>query len=175
MKELVEKSGMSKGAFYHYFESKEQLFLEVLNHTISLVLDVYRNLKRESLSQFYHDYFQHYKKANDLFPQFSEENFDLNIFTLFFDGIKLFPHFHDKLQESMDIELSTWKDIIQLARKNGEIKSIMSDEQIAKMFIYTSDGVGIHSLIMKKNGEDMKDQLIILWDAFYNEISVNKA
>ena len=29
MKEIVDKTGLSKGAFYHYFESKEQLFLEV--------------------------------------------------------------------------------------------------------------------------------------------------
>ncbi|MDR0424755.1 MAG: TetR/AcrR family transcriptional regulator, partial [Clostridiales Family XIII bacterium] len=30
MKELVEKSGFTKGAFYHYFESKESLFREVV-------------------------------------------------------------------------------------------------------------------------------------------------
>ena len=30
MKEIVKETGLSKGAFYHYFESKEQLFLELL-------------------------------------------------------------------------------------------------------------------------------------------------
>jgi AcrR family transcriptional regulator len=30
MKEIVEKTGMSKGAFYHYFPSKEDLFIEII-------------------------------------------------------------------------------------------------------------------------------------------------
>ncbi|MGD8401904.1 MAG: TetR/AcrR family transcriptional regulator, partial [Bacillota bacterium] len=37
MQEIVAKTGMSKGAFYHYFESKEQLFLEVINHFTSSI------------------------------------------------------------------------------------------------------------------------------------------
>ena len=39
MKEIVEKTGMSKGAIYHYFNSKEQLFLEVINITITSAFD----------------------------------------------------------------------------------------------------------------------------------------
>ena len=31
MNEIVEKTGMSKGAFYHYFKSKEELFEEIIN------------------------------------------------------------------------------------------------------------------------------------------------
>ena len=32
IKEIVEITGLSKGAFYHYFQSKEQLFEEVMEH-----------------------------------------------------------------------------------------------------------------------------------------------
>lgn len=31
MNDLVEASGLSKGAFYHYFKSKEELYLEAMN------------------------------------------------------------------------------------------------------------------------------------------------
>ncbi|MFH0989670.1 MAG: helix-turn-helix domain-containing protein [bacterium] len=31
MNEIVKAIGLSRGAFYHYFESKEQLFVEVIN------------------------------------------------------------------------------------------------------------------------------------------------
>jgi len=30
MREIVEKTALSKGAFYHYFSSKEQLFKEIV-------------------------------------------------------------------------------------------------------------------------------------------------
>ncbi len=32
MKEIVEETGLSKGAFYHYFESKEKLFYEIIDY-----------------------------------------------------------------------------------------------------------------------------------------------
>ena len=35
MKEIVQKTGLSKGAFYHYFSSKEELFNEII-HTFYL-------------------------------------------------------------------------------------------------------------------------------------------
>ena len=31
MQEIVKETGLSKGAFYHYFTGKDELFLEVLN------------------------------------------------------------------------------------------------------------------------------------------------
>ena len=38
MKEIVKQTGLSKGAFYHYFESKEQLFQEVLDFFLNNVM-----------------------------------------------------------------------------------------------------------------------------------------
>jgi AcrR family transcriptional regulator len=32
MKEIVNATRLSKGAFYHYFESKEKVFKEVVRH-----------------------------------------------------------------------------------------------------------------------------------------------
>ena len=57
MKEIVERTGLSKGAFYHYFASKERLFTEVMDTFIfqGVVVD-YNALNRNSLYEFYHDY-----------------------------------------------------------------------------------------------------------------------
>ncbi|NRD76815.1 TetR/AcrR family transcriptional regulator [Bacillus sp. BRMEA1] len=172
MKEIVEETGISKGAFYHHFESKEQLFLEVLNHSIASVTAVYKDLSKDSLRQFYHDYFYSFRKMETLFPIDAAEDsiFELNIFSLFFDGIKMFPGFQDKLQEVLQFELNSWKEIVQIAREKGEISSCMSDEHVAKMFIYSSDGIGMHSFISKGNGEEARTALIDLWNGFYEEL-----
>jgi len=39
MSELVKESGLSKGAFYHYFDSKEELY----NHSMEMFIDHYLN------------------------------------------------------------------------------------------------------------------------------------
>ena len=60
MKEIVEKTGMSKGAVYHYFESKEQLFLEVLTDSLDDILVDYTKFSKDSLNQFFHDYIDNF-------------------------------------------------------------------------------------------------------------------
>jgi TetR/AcrR family transcriptional regulator, transcriptional repressor for nem operon len=174
MKEIVEKTGISKGAFYHHFESKEQLFLEVLNNALSSVTTVYKNLSKVSLHQFYHEYFKYYQNAGSFFPTEDGEEemdgFDLNIYSLFFEGIKLFPGIQEKLHECIQIELNAWKEVIHISRDNGEIKSLMTDEQIAKLFIFASDGIGMQSIILNENSKGVRDTLIDLWDSFYNDL-----
>ena len=45
----------------------------------------------------------------------------------------------------------------------------MTDEQIAKFFIYTNDGIGIR-LILDGNINKMKDELENMYYAFYAQI-----
>jgi TetR/AcrR family transcriptional regulator, transcriptional repressor for nem operon len=171
LREIVEKTGMSKGAFYHYFTSKEQLFLELVNNVFASVLDIpYDSFSKDSLYNFYVDYINYY--TENLKRQNSEEvgrmaNF--NYISLIFDAIKLFPDFQEKLLESKQVQQDAWKEIIHAARNRGEIESSMSDEQIAKMFINSSGGVEMNS-IFKGSSEDIGISLVNLWDSFYKQL-----
>ncbi|MGD9153873.1 MAG: helix-turn-helix domain-containing protein, partial [Bacillota bacterium] len=168
MQEIVAKTGMSKGAFYHYFESKEQLFLEVINHFTSSIFMDYSKLSKDSLYQFYHDYI---KYLNDTILSFlSKRNemaiFSINYYTLMFDAIKLFLSFQGRMREFFQVEQKVWEEMVRFARAKGEIKSDVNDEQIANMFIYSCDGVGMHN-IMAGNIENMTNILLVLWDSIY--------
>lgn len=168
LKEIVEATGLSKGAFYHYFTSKEQLFLELVNEAASMVIDVpYDQFNRESLYNFYIDYINYYVE-NLKHKNGSGEGGvpSFNYISLIFDAIKLFPDFQERLQESKRIQLNSWKSIIQTARSKGEIESPMDDEQIANMFINSSGGVEMNS-IFKGSSDDIGKTLLILWDSFY--------
>jgi TetR/AcrR family transcriptional regulator, transcriptional repressor for nem operon len=171
LKDIVEKTGMSKGAFYHYFSSKEQLFLELVNSVFSSVLDIpYNSFNNESLYHFYIDYInyfaanlQHQNKGDGgSIPSF-------NYISLIFDAIRLFPDFQEKLQLSKQVQLSAWKEIIRASRNNGEINSPMSDEQIANMFINSSGGIEMNT-IFQGSSEDIGTTLLTLWDSFYGEL-----
>jgi TetR/AcrR family transcriptional repressor of nem operon len=176
MKELVKSTGLSKGAFYHYFESKEQLFNEVLDFFFTnVMIHAYENYSRESFYLFYHDYAKevevYCKTYLDMFKDDEDESIlTMNYFSLAFDAIKLFPGFKEKMIEGMRIELDTWKDVIHDARKKGEIKSSMTDEEIAQTFIYLGDGVGMHMIIRGAKLEAMIAPFLTLWDKLYDQI-----
>lgn len=168
MKDIVEKSGMSKGAFYHYFTSKEQLFLELVNHVFSSVLDIpFEEFNQKSLYHFYVDYVNFY--VENLKKQNKEQEGaapGFNYISLIFDAIKLFPDFQEKLLLSRQMQQKAWLDIIRQARDQGEIASPMSDEQIAGMFMSSSGGVEMYS-IYDGSSKEMSMKLMDLWDGFY--------
>lgn len=170
MNEIVNASGLSKGAFYHHFQSKEQLFVEVINSFFfdHMVID-YEKLNKNSLWDFYHDYAQLLKKTLMAFKEFTDTKANINILTLMFDALNLFPGFRDKLREAQQKELDAWTSIVAKARANGEFESPMSDEQIARMFIYSNDGIGLH-LLLNGNMETADQEMLKLWDNFYMEV-----
>jgi len=170
MNEIVAASGLSKGAFYHHFRSKERLFVEVINTFFfdQMMID-YGKLSTNSLRDFYHDYALQLKKTLIVFNEYvnlSDTKANVNTLTMVFDALNLFPGFRDKLREAQQIELDAWTAIIAKSRGEGEFSSPMSDEQIARMFIYSNDGITLYLLL--NGGMDTVDrEMLTLWDNFY--------
>ncbi len=174
MKEIVKKTGLSKGAFYHYFESKEQLFYEIIDYFFSAILEYdFSRLPSDSLHDFYHAYAE---MVNSLRFQFlvsednnSEDFLNMNFFALLFDAFKLFPEFRLKMEAYHQKETDAWTDAIRKARTSGEISSPLTDKQIAQIFMFTSDGL-IMNLTMESNTADLDRKLASLWDNFYETL-----
>jgi TetR/AcrR family transcriptional regulator, transcriptional repressor for nem operon len=171
MKEIVDATGLSKGAFYHYFTSKEQVFLETVEDYITntMTLDWSRYSKL-SLYEFFNDYLENATEKLKEFRTDFGHTYNINFYSLFFDAFKLFPEFREKIYSAQNAERNAWRDIVSLARKNGEIKSPMTDEQIAQIFIYVSDGVGISFIQEGKSEETMMTEIRSLWENFYKQL-----
>jgi TetR/AcrR family transcriptional regulator, transcriptional repressor for nem operon len=173
MKEIVEKTKMSKGAFYHYFPSKENLFIEIIDtYYFSMVNINYNQFSHDSLYDFIH---QIYEKLNDFMLimktklGFDDDLTFLNYYIIMFDALKHFPGFYEKLYEVHRIEQKAWEEIVRIAREKGEIKSSMNDSQIAKIFICISDGIGI-DVIIHSRIDTISKEIFSLWEKFYEEI-----
>ena len=175
MQELVKSTGLSKGAFYHYFESKEQLFLAVLEDYASVVIHHYESYSKDSFYDFFHDYANETKTYSKEYVKYfisdeAEGQFNMNYFSLAFDALKLFPDFRTKMVKEQQKELKIWIDVINSARKNGEIRSSMSDEEIAQLFIFSSDGFAMHMVMKGTRVEEMITPFLKLWDKLYEQI-----
>jgi TetR/AcrR family transcriptional repressor of nem operon len=176
MKEIVTETGLSKGAFYHYFASKEQLFMEVINYFYSDVMaDEFHTFSKVSLHQFYHDNLDSIeskmKAAKHTLISEGSEPFAANHYLLIFDAINILPHFREILKERQKGELKSWIDIVKTARKSGEIKTPMTDNQLARLFIYVGDGIAING-ILADTIERLRKELQPLWDGLYNTVKV---
>lgn len=175
MKEIVEKTGLSKGAFYHYFDSKEQLFLEVLEYFFQSVSRNCESYSKESFYQYYNDYIRETitltKKYLDKFEKdLNEVSLTMNYFSLIFDALKLYPEFREKVIDGFNQEINYWIKAIERARESGEISTTMTDKEIAEIYMYLSDGVGMHMIMRGADIEDMVKPFHILWDRLYEQI-----
>ena len=173
MKEIVTESGLSKGAVYHYFVSKEQLFIDVINTFFfeRMIVD-YSKLNQNSLWEFYHDYVEYIQNVfGGSMKEFSnsESVININYITIMFDALKLFPDFQNKIIKMQHDELESWTKVIKQSRDKGEFFSPMTDDQIARMFIYSNDGIALH-LMLEGKFEDAFPEMLNLWDNFYKEI-----
>jgi AcrR family transcriptional regulator len=176
MKELVRETGLSKGAFYHYFESKEQLFSEMIQKFMTSMMDInFDRFSRKSLYEFYHDYLDDQNAMTNAFiRQVSKNSGDsgnFNYFTLFFDAMKLIPGTIGKFKKMNESEIATWASVVSAAKKSGEIRTAMTDEQVGRFFHQTEQGLSMQ-LILEERIQDWKKDVTELWDAFYLQLKV---
>lgn len=166
IQDIAGKVGMTKGAFYYFFKSKEEIFREVFNNLFLYRMEIdYNKFSGDSLYEFYNDIQSYSDNIGLVFNQNGVDvktDSSINIFAFIFDSLKHFSDLRIKVKKVQLSELNAWEEIICSARTKGEIKSTLSDEQIAKIFIYTSDGIILDSVIQDKSMNSS-----ILWEAFY--------
>jgi AcrR family transcriptional regulator len=173
MKEIVEKTGLSKGAFYYYFESKEQLFTEVFEHYYGdLVREDLSQYSRESLRAFYYDCLNDSQKKFSKFlkiGQVKNKSQTLNHHLLLFEAIARIPSFQEMHDKESEKELAEWEGMIKKARKNGEISTSLTNERVAKMFLYMGEGHGVRAFIKgNQHIEEIFRETQELWDGLYS-------
>ncbi len=163
MKEIVDETGLSKGAFYHYFESKEKIFEEVVKHFYNnMIITDYSDFPQTSLKEFCHFYLKRLENTPD-----ETDNADENMNTLVFisDAVRKVPSFLDIHNAQRKKEIAAWTNIIAIAKETGEIQSGISNKDIAAIFLNLSDGVALNRMFARDDeaSQDIKRD----WDNLY--------
>ncbi|MBK7172574.1 MAG: TetR/AcrR family transcriptional regulator [Bacteroidales bacterium] len=175
MSEIVEKTALSKGAFYHYFNSKEALFKEVTEMIFSMGQVKYETFDHQSLFTFYHDYAEFLNDSlvimQGLSVSLPERSNSLNFFLIMFEAVSRFPEFLEKELEMHKQDLNQWKKVINNARLKNEIKSGSNDEEIADLFLYCTDGVFIR-YVNNNDPKAYKDYLLGAFNSIYQNLRV---
>ena len=173
MCELVEKSGMSKGAFYYYFKSKEELFCAVMKMIMDLRELDYGNFRQTTLKDFYEGYIMKIQTARSDSKSmeliYDSTSTRLSFTTLIFEAFRLFPSVRGLVHQSNEKELNMWVEIVQKAIDSGEIRSNMTEAQIAGIFINISVGLATRSKLSSEE-INVSEHTLELWHGFYEGI-----
>ncbi len=175
MKEIVEKTGLSKGAFYHYFSSKDQLFEEIVNMFFTMGAVDYSLFDKSTLHGFYTEYANYLNsvmmKINEEFSDPTNKKNSFNFFLILFEAINRFPKFMTTELEMHKKDIEAWKSVIANAKLNGEINSAATNEDIANLFLYCNDGVFIR-YINNDNSLDFNELLLTSYNTIYVGLKV---
>ena len=93
----------------------------------------------------------------------------ISYYTIFFDALKIFPDFADKLKEIHENERKVWEEVINNAKANGEIRKEFNSKQLAKTFISINDGLGMHSML-EGRFEEVHGEIFTIWNTVYSMI-----
>ena len=145
MDDIVVDSKMSKGAIYHYYKSKKEVYLELIVYLESKYTDMFASVNKESTSA---------KKLKKLFTIWSDQ---LEKEPDFFQSFSIFQSMsrHDKdFKQAMQRMYNRFQKFIELiiieGIKSKEFKKI-DPKTSALSLILNFDGISWFSLFESKN------------------------
>ncbi|MFB6341888.1 TetR/AcrR family transcriptional regulator [Saccharicrinis sp. FJH62] len=154
MNEIVQKTGLSKGAFYHYFKSKDDLYKEIVSMFFNFGSVDYNAFDQNSLLGFLKSYIRNidvsFKKIYEFTGSNENDDVNLNFMMIMFEAVKKFPEFLKMESEQYEKSMAAWVPVIDKAKESGEIKSETSSQQVADTFLYLTDGVFIRFINSNK-------------------------
>ena len=162
MDEIAQRIRMGKSTLYHYFESKEQIFLEVVKKEAE---EFKTYLKKElRLAGSPEDKFRVYAKGR---MKYLKEL--VNYYSTLTDAyLDIYPFTNEVRKDFSDFEISTITGIFREGIEKGVFK--MEDADLtAKVVIVAFKGFE-YILMTKEWFPEFEDQLDMLIDMFYKGI-----
>jgi len=98
-----------------------------------------------------------------------ENRFTANHYFLLFDAMRMLPNFNKLCMKQQKDDLEAWAKVVHTAKASGEIVSVLTSEEIAKLFVYSGKGIGIN-YIMADNIEKSRKVIKELWDSLYTSL-----
>lgn len=145
--DIVKHSGISKGAIYNYFKSKEEIYLELMREQTEMsnarLIEKLRELKtaREKLNYLFEIYI-----ALDPYEEDRRKIIIVHLeFTLYSSRSEEINKILKERGRKFFIQLIT--EIMEEGQRQGEFRKDIEPEVIANMFWSLIDGAMLHSII----------------------------
>ncbi|MHA2142415.1 MAG: TetR/AcrR family transcriptional regulator [Candidatus Thorarchaeota archaeon] len=161
MDDIVKASGYSKGAIYGHFDSKEQLFLSVLEKQTDTSLEGVKSLFSPDDSAW-----TKLEKTLALLPDsmFDESDEQCRLtFELQLQASRQ-KSWRSKIQKQYSRALRFLAEIIEEGQETGEFRKDVDAESLAGILIGSSNGLSLYALVTGKSFDwnKIKDTLRVV-------------
>ena len=172
MSEILKASGLSKGGFYHHFESKEILYHEVIDKFILGTFKMeYEHFNSNPYDLPFSEFVPAYIKStfghlleitNSELGDLKLDIKDINLYMVMFDMLRYYKGFGTILNELHHNEIAMFKTFIDKAKEKGEIRKEIDSLSLANHVHTLMHGISVLAMFeggMDKNIEkDIRDQ-----------------
>lgn len=171
---LLSLLKISKGAFYHYFESKQELYFECIHKLIELMKIDYSEVDNYTLKEFIVNYqkIQHKNYENIInILEIEESEIELlrDIFSTLNNAAILFPQLATDVSGVEQNNTIVWSGKIEEAVKKDEVRNSINSGVVTEMFLSIIKGYPYRNFA-KTNRSDVQDELLGLLLQLYELI-----
>lgn len=147
MNDLVQASGLSKGAFYHYFSSKDELFRASVEEYFFNFDNTFQPDLRLTLLENLRQVLEYKRIAySELLSKTQLADLDTGYFTLIFSVLRQVPEFRARIATFSKKEHVLFQTLFEHARNKGEIKESLNPSMLSSMYASMLDGIELHSV-----------------------------
>jgi TetR/AcrR family transcriptional regulator, transcriptional repressor for nem operon len=161
IRDISQAIGLTKGALYHHFINKEELFKAVIDKYL-VFTGPEGDLDNISLPRYNELVVSNVKKMMDKLFSKNTKFVPINYLTLIADGFKHYPGFAAEKETFFNAEISKTKRVLDNAIKRGEIRSDINTSAIAMTYFSVAVGLAgnmLQNYSIKESMNSLKEQL----------------
>ncbi|MCK5776124.1 MAG: TetR/AcrR family transcriptional regulator [Bacteroidales bacterium] len=176
IKEIMLVTGLSKGAIYHHFKSKEEIYRATLDQYFFALLDpkemVLKDTFSENIEMIYHFF-------ADLFSDIEHMGVNGIEYPMRrFFSFQLDSEKDEVIREKIFIAVLKFRErikgLVQIAHDRGQIKTELDIEAVSYHIIALIEGIPLHHSTVKR---DVKNELLkkysLVFDSYLKLICTN--
>lgn len=155
--DISKAIGFTKGALYHHFKNKEELFKSVVDKYLYFP-DVSADFETVSLSEYIQLCSTEAEKIIKRLFSFTLVFTPINYMSMFTDAFRHYPGYAELKSEFISNEIEKTKKVLENAIKSGEIRDDINTSLIATNFF--SINMGLAGNLVRNNSIDESISLL---------------
>ena len=171
IRNIQEETRLSKGAIYHHFQGKEEIFAKAMDLFFFPALRSFHYSDDETntpLKNALNEAIEHRKGHIDKLREMTDFKVDdFYFFKLAFQVEEFYPDFKSKVENTFSEEENEWREVLQMAVQKGEIRKNTNIDLTLSLLMLIPRGLG---LSMAFSSGISTDSLKEIYQKFYRTL-----
>lgn len=156
LNEISAEAGVTKGGFYHYFKSKDELYIEIINNYIFTLFEKFKGRitsgkgVRDTVYRLFSFCREFFLEMN----AFAEETGLYGYFNFFFQEMERFGPLFERFSKKYEESIHLIANILERGKKSGEVRKDVDARASAFEIIALIEGTVFLWVINRKLGDE---------------------